>query len=86
MPEPVGSLINPVPSDTWSWIWSSMSRAPVGRMDSFPHRKSRCAQGLCKVEDHLDPLSPGILGRRLQEPPLSHTWKPSEASLVPADL
>ena len=36
--------------------------------------------------DHLDSLSPGILGRRLQDPPLPHTWKPSEASQVPADL
>lgn len=57
------------------------SRQPHG-----PTSKSRCTQEPCDVGDHLDSLSPGILGQRLQGPPLPHTWKPSEASLVPADL
>lgn len=49
----------------------------------FTCSKGRCARELWKVEEHLDPLSLGILGRRLQAHPRlpPHTWKPSEASL-----
>lgn len=60
-------------------LWAErQSAAWAGR---FPRGEGRCAQKPRKGEARLDPLSRGILGRRLQGPPPS-TWKPSEARLV----
>lgn len=62
------------------YIWAEWE--PAAWTHYVTRSRSRCVQKLWKVEDHLDPLSHGILGRRLQGPPPPCTWKPSEASLV----